>query len=159
MPYCKYKPLAGLVVLLAKLKTSVSCHKCTTHYESQLHNERRGKNDHCFARSIMTLVECYMCLRVPLHLTVRLSSLPWSPGAGNSNLRDSGCKYFAGSSLLQFLDDFLDAEDTLLDDFLLSIQFRKKQNTAHRWENKNTHLCFPLVVFWQDTLLWLAWIF
>ena len=65
-------------------------------------------------------------VRVPLHLTVRLSSSAQSPGAGNSNSCDSGCEYFAGSSSLQFLEDFLDAEDTLLDDFLLSIQFRKQ---------------------------------
>ena len=57
--YCKYKykPLAGLVVLLAKPKTGFCDHKRETHNESRLHNERRGKNDHCFARSIMTLVE------------------------------------------------------------------------------------------------------
>ena len=52
--YCKYKykPLAGLVVLLAKPKTGFCDHKRATHNESRLHNERRGKNDHCFARSI-----------------------------------------------------------------------------------------------------------
>ena len=53
----KYKPLAGLVVLLAKPRTGFCDHKPATHNESRLHNERRGKNDHCFARSIMTLVE------------------------------------------------------------------------------------------------------
>ena len=57
--YCKYKYmlLARLVVLLAKPKTGFCDHKRETHNESRLHNERRGKNDHCFARSIMTLVE------------------------------------------------------------------------------------------------------
>ena len=57
--YCKfkYKALAGIVVLLAKPKTGFRDHKHGTHNESRLHNERRGKNDHCFARSIMTLVE------------------------------------------------------------------------------------------------------
>ena len=35
------------------------------------------------------------------------------------------------------------------------------QNTydTHRCKKNCKHLCFPLVVFWQDTLLWLAWIF
>ena len=51
------------------------------------------------------LATTFMALSMPLHLTICLSSLSQSPGAGNSNLHDSGCKYFAGSSLSLFLDD------------------------------------------------------
>ena len=41
-----------------------------------------------------------------------------------------------------------------------SLKKKPSSTLTHRWEKNFKHLCFPLVVvFWQDTLLWLAWIF